>query len=61
MPHSNKIIMLGATGAVGNHTALALSKLPSVKKLTLLGRKAADNVVGKSIFQHEIDIFSPKS
>ena len=61
MPHSNKIIMLGATGAVGNHTALALSKLSSVKKLTLLGRRTVDNVIGKSIVQHEIDIFSPKS
>lgn len=61
MSYSNKIIMLGATGEVGNHTALVLSRLSSVNKLTLLGRRAADNVVGKSVFQHEIDIFSPKS
>jgi len=61
MSHSNAIIMLGATGAVGNHTALTLSKMPSVKQLTLLGRRPAENVVGQSVFQHEIDIFSPKS
>lgn len=35
--------------------------MPSVKQLTLLGRRSAENVVGKSIFQHEIDIFSVKS
>lgn len=61
MSDSNKIIMLGATGAVGNNTALTLSKIPSVKQLTLLGRRPAENIVSKSIFQHEIDIFSPKS
>ena len=53
--------MLGATGEVGNHTALALSNIPSVKQLTLLGRRLAENVVGESIVQHEIDIFSPES
>ncbi|WP_340678170.1 NAD(P)H-binding protein [Paraglaciecola sp.] len=61
MSHSNKIIMLGATGAVGNNVALTLSKMQSVQQLTLLGRRPAENVAGQSIFQHEIDIFSPKS
>lgn len=61
MSHSNKIVMLGATGAVGNHTALTLSKMPSVKQLTLLGRRPAKNIVGKFVVQHEVDIFSPKS
>lgn len=61
MSHSNKIIMLGATGAVGNHTALALSHMPSVEQLTLLGRRPAENIVGASIVQHEIDIFSTNS
>lgn len=61
MPHSNKIIMLGATGAVGNHAALTLSKMPSVQQLSLLGRRPAENVVDESILQHEIDIFSAKS
>ena len=61
MPYQNKVIMLGATGAVGNHTALALSTMPSVKQLTLLGRRPAKNIVGDSVSQHEIDIFSPQS
>ncbi|RKF17536.1 NAD-dependent epimerase/dehydratase family protein [Alginatibacterium sediminis] len=53
--------MLGATGAVGNHAALALSKMPSLNKLTLLGRREAENVVGRAVVQHEVDIFSPKA
>lgn len=53
--------MLGATGAVGNHVALTLSELSSMNQLTLLGRRPAENIVGQSILQHEIDIFSPKS
>ncbi|MFT6927057.1 MAG: hypothetical protein ACJAZP_002686 [Psychromonas sp.] len=61
MFRSNKIIMLGATGAVGNHTALTLSKMPSLKQLTLLGRRPAENIVGDSVFQHKIDIFSVQS
>lgn len=61
MSNSKNIVMLGATGAVGNHAALTLSKMPSVTQLTLLGRRAAENVVGESVVQYEIDIFSPKS
>lgn len=53
--------MFGATGAVGNQVAMTLSKMPMVKKLSLLGRTPAENIVGPSIFQHKIDIFSPKS
>ncbi|WP_372738314.1 hypothetical protein [Neptunomonas sp.] len=53
--------MLGATGAVGNHTALTPEKMAFVKTFTLLGRRPIDNVLGESIFQHEIDIFSPKT
>lgn len=58
---SKKIIMLGATGAVGNQVALTLANMPKVKQLTLLGRSPAKNIVGTSIEQHKIDIFSPKS
>ncbi|MBB1438554.1 NAD(P)H-binding protein [Shewanella sp. SG41-4] len=53
--------MLGATGAVGNNAALTLAKMPSVKQLTLLGRRPVENIVGESIIQHQIDIFSPTS
>jgi len=59
--HSNKIIMLGATGAVGNHVALTLSKMSMVNQLTLLGRNPVKSLDGQSIHQHKVDIFSPKS
>ncbi|WP_392341511.1 NAD(P)H-binding protein [uncultured Shewanella sp.] len=61
MSNATKIIMLGATGAVGNHAAIKLANIPAVKQLTLLGRRPAENVVGESIIQHQIDIFSPTS
>lgn len=61
MPHSDKIIMLGATGEVGNHTALVLSKLSSLEQLTLLGRRPAENIVGEAVVQHEVDIFLPET
>lgn len=55
------IIMLGATGAVGTQVALTLSKIPSINKLTLLGRRPVSNLAGSHITQHIIDIFSPNS
>jgi uncharacterized protein YbjT (DUF2867 family) len=61
MSHPNKIIMLGATGAVGNHAALVLSKMSAVKQLTLLDRRAVANVTGESVVQHSIDVFSSPS
>lgn len=61
MSHSKKIVMFGATGAVGNHTALILAKQPAVKQLTLLGRKAALNIASDTVIQHQIDIFTPTS
>ena len=53
--------MLGATGAVGNHTALVLSKISTVNTLTLLGRNPVDNLEGDNIHQHKVDIFSPSA
>ncbi len=49
--------MLGATGAVGNRTALALSKISTVKQLTLLGRRPAEHVIGDAVIQHQVDVF----
>ena len=61
MSDYKKVIMLGATGAVGNHTALTLSKISTVKQLTLLGRRSAENVIGDAVAQHQVDVFSPQS
>jgi uncharacterized protein YbjT (DUF2867 family) len=59
MPAPSSVVMLGATGAVGNHTALTLAQARSLERLTLLGRRQVDNIAGKAIAQHTIDIFSP--
>ena len=61
MPKSISVVMLGATGAVGNHAALALAQMPGLQGLTLLGRRPAANVVGKTVKQATIDIFAPAS
>ena len=61
MLHTTTVVMLGATGAVGNHAALTLAKLPEVSRLSLLGRRPATNVAGKAVSQHAIDIFEPSS
>jgi uncharacterized protein YbjT (DUF2867 family) len=55
------IVILGATGAVGHHAALALAQSPAVRRLTLLGRRPADRISGKAVTQHGIDIFAPMS
>ena len=53
--------MLGATGAVGNQTALALAAHPSVSQLTLLGRRPTANVTGAVVAQRTVDIFDATS
>lgn len=58
---SRSVVMLGATGAVGNHVALTLASLPAVERLTLLGRRPANNVVGDAVSQSVVDIFDPDS
>ena len=59
--HLKKVIMLGATGAVGNQAALQLSKIPQLGQLTLLGRNQANNIVGEVIQQHQVDVCKPDS
>ena len=61
MLHDTSVVILGATGAVGNHAALTLAKLPKVARLSLLGRQPATNVAGKVVSQHAIDVFEPSS
>lgn len=61
MTNANSIVMLGATGAVGNHTAQTLSRLSTVECLTLLGRRPSTNVEGNNVSQHQVDVFSTES
>ena len=53
--------MLDATGAVGNHAAQTLAQLPGMQRLTLLGRRPADNITGSFVAQHAVDIVQPAS
>ncbi len=53
--------MLGATGAVGGHTARTLAGLQGLTRLSLLGRRPAEGLPGGAIEQHAIDIFAPSS
>ncbi len=61
MQPSYSVVMLGATGAVGGHVATTLSKIPQVDRLTLLGRRKVEGLVGQSITQHMVDVLAPSS
>ncbi len=56
-----KIVMMGATGAVGTQTLRVLLKSKNIKQLTLLGRTPIKNIDAHFVEQHEISIFEPKS
>jgi uncharacterized protein YbjT (DUF2867 family) len=58
---SLSVVMIGATGAVGNHTAITLASLPGLQRLTLLGRRAAANVSRPAVTQHTVDALDPAS
>lgn len=53
--------MLGATGAVGTQALQALLEIPSVTKITTLGRRPVPNLNSPIVEQHKIDIFNPIS
>jgi len=55
------VVMLGATGAVGNHVARTLAKMPEVEGLTLLGRRPVKGIQGDHIAQGLVDVLDPTS
>lgn len=62
MANVTSIVMIGATGAVGSHVAASLTESPTVKRLTLLGRRPLDSLsqdTNDKVAQHKIDIFDP--
>ena len=61
MSQHHSVVMLGATGAVGNHAALTLAQLPYMQRLSLLGRRPADNIAGSFVAQHAVDVLQPDS
>ena len=56
-------VVIGATGAVGSALVAELIKQPSVKKITLLGRRPATLPAGDTskVVQHQVDMFDVKS
>ena len=59
--NSLKIIMLGATGAVGGEVLKTMLTFSNLEKVTLLGRRTIPNLSNDVVNQHEIDIFNPRS
>lgn len=55
------VILLGATGAVGNHIAQNLITMPKVKLLTVLGRRCADNLDNSIAQQHQVELMDAAS
>lgn len=55
----HRIVMIGATGAVGGHVAQTLVDHPSTPELVILGRRLAD-VEGPKVAQHIADLEAPE-
>jgi uncharacterized protein YbjT (DUF2867 family) len=53
--------MIGATGAVGDHTVQTLLKMSELERLTLLGRRPVPDLESKIVRQHTVDLFDPNS
>ncbi|MCB1179544.1 MAG: NAD(P)H-binding protein [Leptospiraceae bacterium] len=58
---SKSIVMMGATGAVGQETLKTLLQMPEVTKLTLLGRRKSEDISDNKVTQHIIDIHNPET
>jgi uncharacterized protein YbjT (DUF2867 family) len=56
-----KVGMIGATGAVGGHAVRTLVAMPQVTQVTLIGRRALDNVSSDRVTQHIADVLDPRS
>jgi uncharacterized protein YbjT (DUF2867 family) len=61
MTTKHRIVMMGATGAVGGHAARALAARPEVAQLTLLGRRKVEGNWGANVVQHVVDVMDPSS
>ncbi|MFK7810442.1 MAG: NAD(P)H-binding protein [Saprospiraceae bacterium] len=56
-----KIVMMGATGAVGSEVVNTLLEIPELDQLTLLGRRDLEGVKSPKLQQYHIDIFDPET
>jgi uncharacterized protein YbjT (DUF2867 family) len=56
-----RVVVLGATGAVGSRAVFTLEAMPDVSAVTLLGRRPLEGVTSEGVTQHRIDAFDPAS
>jgi uncharacterized protein YbjT (DUF2867 family) len=59
MKKSLSVIILGATGAVGEQAARAVADFSQLKRLSLLGRREVEGLTQDAVSQHVVDIFNP--
>jgi uncharacterized protein YbjT (DUF2867 family) len=59
--HSRSVVVLGATGAVGQCVLQALLTMPQASKVTSLGRRVNENAASEKLTQHIVDIHNPAS
>ena len=55
----NKIVILGATGAVGGEVLKSLLSMDIASKITLLGRRDVEGITQKYVKQKKVNIFDP--
>ncbi len=58
---SLRIVMMGASGAVGRQVVVALSVAPKVEVLTLLNRRPLPDITGATAKQHTVDVLNPET
>jgi uncharacterized protein YbjT (DUF2867 family) len=56
-----RVVVLGATGAVGSRAVRTMEAMPDVAGMTLLGRRALEGVTSSRVDQHSVDVFDPRS
>jgi uncharacterized protein YbjT (DUF2867 family) len=59
VPDHLSVGMIGATGAVGGHTARTLASLTEVTRVELFGRREVEGLAGSRITQHICDATDP--
>jgi len=56
-----RVVMMGASGAVGSEVVRALQQRPDLEKLTLLNRRLLQRPDHASVDQHVVDVLDPGS
>ncbi|QCX40021.1 hypothetical protein FF125_16810 [Aureibaculum algae] len=58
---SDSVILLGATGAVGNQVLNNLIKRPEVSRISTLGRRSLPDIPETLVAQHNVNVFDPNT